>query len=220
MHRNDTINQVTHWNLPGANDNQTLRGIWHPFKANFNNYDRQWCKCFKDGSRHERNIETENARQSQIDSANGADSSVADSSVAEKEIEIDMAIEEILETTEMSDDEAIERVIEEVETDKNNETLLSVMTSEMKLIGIDFMCNITGINCAAHTLQLAIKDSLRALKKSDENLIRLSRTACKFLRLDSTIYEMEQTGTEYRLPRLENKTRWGSMYLMVSRLKF
>lgn len=130
--------------------------------------------------------------------------------------ETDAEIEVFLTNAEITDEEAIERVFAEVEAmPVGNETLLNIMSDEMNTIGANFLFNITGINCAVHTLQLAIQDSMKKLKKNHKNVILLCREIGKILRLQSTVIKMETLRIEYKRPRLENKTRWGSMYLMV-----
>lgn len=124
-------------------------------------------------------------------------------------------IEELLcDETKVTDDEAYEQLFEEVEFNRDNSTLLNVMSTEILSFGIDIW-DITGVNCAAHTLQLATKDSISKLPQPIKNVIELCRLVCKFLRLKSTSVAMDIIGVEYTLPRLENDTRWGSMYLMV-----
>lgn len=134
----------------------------------------------------------------------------------EDEEQIDTAIDNLLaKAREITDDEAFELVMNQVEN-QNDRTMLNAMLLEMGNCGADFLWDITGINCAVHTLQLFIKDGLKNLTDAHKNVIELSRNVCKMLRLHSTRNEMAGLGVEYRLPRLETKTRWGSMYLMVS----
>lgn len=76
---------------------------------------------------------------------------------------------------------------------------------------------VNGVNCAAHTIQLAIKEALSDLPDEMENIIVLCREFCKFTHLQTTIYEMEKRGVEKRLPPLDVPTRWSSTYLMVNR---
>lgn len=85
--------------------------------------------------------------------------------------------------------------------------------------GADIAWNITGMNCVAHTLQLAVHDALNKLAVSHKNVIELCREMSKFLRLKSTRTDVLQLNIEYRLPRLEVKTRWSSMYHMVKDIK-
>lgn len=131
------------------------------------------------------------------------------------ENEIDTVIDNFLATTrEITDEEAFELVMNKVEL-QNDRTMLNAMVSEMENCGADFSWDITGVNCAEHTLQLFIKDGLKKLTEPQKNVIELIRNVCKMLRLHSTRNQMAELGIEYRLPRLETKTRWGSMYLMV-----
>lgn len=129
----------------------------------------------------------------------------------ENEQAIDASIEELLCVEDISDDDAIEQLCNEVHLDENNATLLKQMTAELTSITHEIM-DITGVNCAAHTLQLGIKDALAKFQPNFKNVIELCRRVCKFLRLKSTSYA---SPIEYPKPRKENKTRWCSMYLMV-----
>lgn len=132
-------------------------------------------------------------------------------------IDTDVAIETLLaQSTEMTDEEALGLIYQEFEVNADSQTLLNAMTVEMTMFGADFLFDITGINCAVHTLQLAIKDALAKLNKTESNVIQLCRQVSKLLRLYSTSDEMHELGIHYRLPRLETPTRWGSMYIMVS----
>lgn len=73
--------------------------------------------------------------------------------------------------------------------------------------------NISGIRCAAHTLQLAVID---ALKKADfQNLIRLCKVVCKELRKQSTIHELDKNNLHFKIPSIDCITRWNSTYKMV-----
>lgn len=71
------------------------------------------------------------------------------------------------------------------------------------------------IKCAAHTLQLAVRDALECLDKKDKNAINLCRRAAKFLRLQSTKNEMRKIGLTSVYPALDVVTRWSSTYMMV-----
>lgn len=129
----------------------------------------------------------------------------------------DEAIEELLaQTEEISDEEALDRVFEEVEALDANKTLLEVVATEMLSLGVEYLWDITGINCAAHTLELGVKDSIKAMNKGDTNVLKLCRRVCRKLCLRKTCAELEDVGIKYKLPRLQNETRWGSMFLMAS----
>lgn len=112
------------------------------------------------------------------------------------------------------EEDALDRAMNEVQIN-GHETLLEAMTYELHNCG-DIMWNITGINCAAHLIQLAIKGAIEKLPTSTGNVISLCREMSKFLRKISTKNEMAQLNIEYRLPRLEVSTRWSSMYYMVN----
>lgn len=130
--------------------------------------------------------------------------------------ELDLLIDELLAgAREINDDEALDMVFEEAALECNA-TLLKEISTEMINYGANIAWDITGVSCSAHTIQLGIKDALLKLKSKHMNVIQLCREACKFLRLKSTCIEMEENDIGYRLPRLENDTRWCSMYLMVS----
>lgn len=118
------------------------------------------------------------------------------------------------EENEISDDEAYQRLMEEVDFDQDNSTLLNAMSAEIASIGVD-VWDITGINCAEHTLQLAVKDAVSKLPRNFNNVIKLCRRVCSFLRLQSTLNALDAIGMEHTVPRTENETRWGSTYLMV-----
>lgn len=61
---------------------------------------------------------------------------------------------------------------------------------------------VNGVNCAAHTLQLAIKDALAHLGSTYSNVIRLCREVCKFIRLQTTIYEMKERNIKKKIPSI------------------
>lgn len=73
--------------------------------------------------------------------------------------------------------------------------------------------NISGIRCAAHTLQLAVQS---ALKIADfQILVRLCRAVCRELRKTSRVHELRDNRIPFKVPRYDCKTRWNSTYLMV-----
>lgn len=105
-------------------------------------------------------------------------------------------------------------MFEEVEFGKHFSTLLNVLSEELSSPGTDIW-DIKGVNCVEHTLQLGMKDALSKHSQEFKNVIMLCRRICIFLRLKSTSNLMNAVGVEYRLPHLENETRWGSLFLMV-----
>lgn len=117
-----------------------------------------------------------------------------------------------------TDEDALDIVMDEVALDEH-ETLLGAMVQEISADGGDIEWDITGVNCAPHTLQLGVHDSIKALSTNHGNVLLLAREVCKFLNLRTTITDLKKLGIEYSYPRLETKTRWSSMYLMVSFLR-
>lgn len=74
---------------------------------------------------------------------------------------------------------------------------------------------VNGVNCAAHTLQLGVKDGLSRLPADLKNVIALCREFAKFTRLQKTIYELERMGLQKKFPPLDVCTHWSSTYIMV-----
>lgn len=77
---------------------------------------------------------------------------------------------------------------------------------------------VNGINCAAHTLQLAVKDAIAQLPACHANVLRLAAKVCKFLRKESTKNEARNLGIKIKLPSMDTPTRWSSTYIMVCRV--
>lgn len=113
----------------------------------------------------------------------------------------------------VTDDEALDMLFHAQQLEEHRELLLK---ASYEFIGDDEIWETTGVNCTAHTLQLAIKDALNNLGKSHSNVIELAKLVVQFLHLSSTRYEMEKINMPYTLPRKHCKTRWGSEYMMVS----
>ncbi|XP_031639804.1 uncharacterized protein LOC116351802 [Contarinia nasturtii] len=135
---------------------------------------------------------------------------------------IDQEIEEYLALNEMSDDEALDILFRDADDEPNeaaieeNETLLSVITENLNNAGVNVIWNVNGVNCADHTLQLGIKDGIKATSQSDRNVMKLCKKVAVYLRLDSTMHELRNNGLKHVKPRLEVATRWGSLYMMMS----
>lgn len=73
--------------------------------------------------------------------------------------------------------------------------------------------NIFGIRCAAHTLQLAVREAIDASQYG--NFIALFRNVCKYLRKPSSVRFIKQQDLGIKNPRLDVETRWSSLYKMV-----
>lgn len=84
-------------------------------------------------------------------------------------------------------------------------------------IGLDVLWDISGVNCAAHTLQLALKDALKKMAIQHQNIISLCHQVAKTMRIKShqQSYKTETDGSSYTMPRLDVETRWGYTFLMV-----
>lgn len=77
---------------------------------------------------------------------------------------------------------------------------------------------VNGVNRAAHTIQLAIKNALKEFENFEQaNVINMCRDVCKFIRQQTTIYTMKKKGIKPKFPALDVDTRWSSTYLMVRR---
>lgn len=131
----------------------------------------------------------------------------------------DEAIADLLaETEEEADDAALDELYDDILL-TDHENLLSLVRTELNSeFGLNVLWDITGVNCAAHTLQLAVKSALKKTQQKHSNVIDLSRRVAKVLRSKAATNEMTETGENYKIPRLDVKTRWNSTYMMVKRL--
>lgn len=123
-------------------------------------------------------------------------------------------------------DEEVEELEEEAETSDNDEEdigsfwaeddfqqhllLLAAneLNSEIRSILYD---NVDCIRCAAHTLQLAVRDGLK--KSNCNDIIEKARTFVKKLRLPQMVLILEAEGCI--IPPLDATTRWSHTYIMV-----
>lgn len=155
-------------------------------------------------------------------------SSIEQISIGSNDITNDFEIECILAQIDsnIDDDTALDILFEDhVPIDENviashDQLLMDITSTLSNRLGYDFHWKITGINCAVHTLQLAIKDAIHELPRKHNNVIRLSRLVAKKLRLKSTKNEMDEIQMTYKYPRIDQETRWGSLYLMVIRIYY
>lgn len=72
---------------------------------------------------------------------------------------------------------------------------------------------VNSVKCAAHTIQLAVRDALNMLSKENQNVIDLCRLVAKYLRKPSSKNEMRDIGLTSILPGLDCQT--SSSYSMV-----
>lgn len=73
--------------------------------------------------------------------------------------------------------------------------------------------NSMGIRCAAHTLQLAVKNALKA--KNIRIIIDMCRIACKLLRKSAYKNKIREQNLKVVVPPLDCEVRWNSTYTMV-----
>lgn len=129
----------------------------------------------------------------------------------------DDAIEQLLMFDGVTDDDIIELMYEREEyqeLDGQHHQTLNEIT--VNLNGkCDTIWKINGINCAVHTIQLAIKDALNKMLNKHQNVIGLCRRISKILRLNKIQMILKEKDYRFKIPRLDVETRWSSTYLMV-----
>lgn len=136
-------------------------------------------------------------------------------------------ISAVLNTADPSDDDAIDMIFEECEinfddagnSDESSVTL-EQLTDQISIEGDYTSFDLSGIKCAPHTLQLAVKNAISSIPQETKNIILLCRRVAKILRLESTKYYLEDTGLVLKKPRLDVETRWGSTYIMVTFINY
>lgn len=135
------------------------------------------------------------------------------------EIHTDQDIAKILHQLNIDDENEIDSLLDEdIEEPFEYLAMNSIQTELTANIenAIDApLFSINGVNCAAHTVQLAVKDALRLLDESNENVIKIARAVVKFIRKDNTRIEIKNRGLKIALPPNDVETRWSSTYLMV-----
>lgn len=129
---------------------------------------------------------------------------------AQSDENINRDIDRLLKTT--SDDDLLDELFEDVNF---YEELFEKLISNLRNQTGNHSLFVNSIKCAAHSIQLAVKDALKLLSNEDQNVIDLCRLVSKFLRLQSTKNGMREEGLTSILPGLDVKTRWSSTYLMV-----
>lgn len=117
------------------------------------------------------------------------------------ESQMDTEISELLlEMDEKADNEALEELFDDVELNDHQSLLTAISEQMVYVFGLNVLYDITGVNCSAHTLQLAIKNALKRLGRNYQNIIKLCRNVAKKLRLKSSQekYESENDGRRRR----------------------
>lgn len=97
----------------------------------------------------------------------------------------------------------IDDIVTEIQKESNNQSLFA-----------------HSIKCAAHTLQLAVKDTLNDIDGEDARVINICKEASKLLRLNSYRNKLEEEQIKITLPKLDVETRWNSTYLMVRNVNY
>lgn len=112
--------------------------------------------------------------------------------------------------------EVEEEILDHLLDDSNDyENLLSELVKDFQAKYGANPIYVNSVNCAAHTLQLAVHDALKMLKQPHINVINLCRYSAKFLRKQCSIHDMEENDIKVIFPRLDTKTRWSSTYYLV-----
>lgn len=125
---------------------------------------------------------------------------------------VDDRIRNIINNDEMADEEALNAILDESSI---YDSLLFSVVGDLRSQTGNQVLLIDQIRCAAHTVQLAINDSLKNLQESTLNVVNLCRKVAKFMRLQNTQHQIRRMEIETILPILDNETRWNSKYLMV-----
>lgn len=112
-----------------------------------------------------------------------------------------------------SNDEMLDMLLDESDY---YEQLIDKIVSDIHNKNTNHNSFVYSIKCAAHTMQLAVKDSFQLIDEPDKNVIDLCRHVATFLRKQSCRNEMRRLGLSCILPSLDVKTRWSSTYLMVN----
>lgn len=125
----------------------------------------------------------------------------------------DAEIARILNTLDSSDEDELANLL-----DESNEytILLAELVADFQKKYTTSVIYVNGVCCAAHTLQLAVREAIDNINSEHRNIIGLCREVGKFLRKQTSIYELQSQKITPRFPRLDCPTRWNSTYNMVS----
>lgn len=159
-------------------------------------------------------IDASNENERDIDTDADADD-LPTSNVVLSERDLEIEVNEVLEEyhsvpTDESDITVDPQIFEMLDETSHYLELLSELENEFATQTLKS----NGIRCAAHVLQLAVKDALKT--QSILTLIKICRTVCKLLRSKKYIYKLEKNNIAFKLPRLDCITRWSSTYRMVT----
>lgn len=109
---------------------------------------------------------------------------------------------------------------EELDSILNDEEDYETLIEHLKNDYATHTITVNGIKCAAHTLQLAVRDAMMDKQLNIGLVIDLCREVCKSLRKQSYLYLLEENNISVKSPRLDCKTRWSSTYNMVRKHQY
>lgn len=125
---------------------------------------------------------------------------------AEEPVHDDSLSSDVSDESEKEDDTVLNELLDE------NQEFVAIIENQLSEYALETM-NIYGIRCAAHTLQLAVHETIENSKYGD--IIELFRDVCKYLRKPTNIRRVKQQGIDFSVPRIDVTTRWSSLYRMV-----
>lgn len=113
------------------------------------------------------------------------------------------------------DDDALQMIMEDINspTALVEEALELVIRDNQSNVQNEFN-DIFNIRCAAHTLQLAVRDAIKNTEFKD--IIVACRKVALLLRKQDYLNTAKEKGIPVFLPRLSSATRWNSEFRMVS----
>lgn len=134
----------------------------------------------------------------------------------EYEDENDQLLELVFDEANQFDDEEENDGPTVQEIQANDNLLAAIHLNMTSTLGLNVVWEVGGINCAEHTLQLAISDSLGKLSKRHQNIMKLCRRFVNLMRNHTTICTLKEANIQHKKPRKDVTTRWGPLYLMVN----
>lgn len=124
-------------------------------------------------------------------------------------------LHEVLHESDVADKELLNDLIDD--SDEYND-LLNQLVSDFQRKYTTSLIYVNGVSCAAHTLQLAVKEAIDSLNAGGKNFLKLCQTIGKFIRLPNTkSIIVREANFKYKWVRPDVTTRWSSTYLMVNK---
>lgn len=164
-------------------------------------------------------LEHENDKADDIVDGMSQKNAVGSESENQTPIYVDEDISAVLHQLNIDDEHEIDSIMNDYDGDAfedwNYVPIQEDLTSSIENATGSPLFVVNGVNCAAHTVQLAVKDALKSLNNANKNIIGIARAAVKFIRKESTRNETRTRGLKLTLPSLDVETRWSSTYMMV-----